>query len=185
MESNSLNNWNRPEYAQEYRDHSDYYIPERRTLARVIGSYASAFLGSLPRPRLLDLGCGDGAVSETLLRALPKAEIVAADGSADMIAAARVRLTGAAGRVPHSLLRGNHRERSFRPGLRRDLLRPRHPSSADGRKGGALPRAASALKFGGHFLNVDVVTSLRRRTIWIGTSPFGGNGLRKINDRWA
>jgi hypothetical protein len=88
MESNSLENWSQPEYAREYLDHSVFYIPDRATLTRVLGSYAAVFLGSTPRPRLLDLGCGDGAVSETLHRALTGAEIVTADGSADMIAAA-------------------------------------------------------------------------------------------------
>jgi 2-polyprenyl-3-methyl-5-hydroxy-6-metoxy-1,4-benzoquinol methylase len=94
MTQDSLENWSQPEYAREYRDNSDYYIQDRVTLARVLGSYARTFLGTILRPRVLDLGCGDGAVSRTLNRALPQAEILAADGSADMIDAARTRLAG-------------------------------------------------------------------------------------------
>lgn len=40
-------------------------------------------------PRLLDLGCGTGASTAALLAAAPDAEIVAVDGSAEMIAEAR------------------------------------------------------------------------------------------------
>ncbi|WP_433505579.1 class I SAM-dependent methyltransferase [Pseudonocardia halophobica] len=40
-------------------------------------------------PRLLDLGCGTGASTAALLAATPDAEIVAVDGSAEMIAEAR------------------------------------------------------------------------------------------------
>jgi len=159
MTSNSLENWSRPEYAQEYRDHSDFFIPERGTLARVLGSSARAFLGSLPRPRVLDLGCGDGAVSETLHRALPAAEIVAADGSADMIAAARTRLAD---------LPVEFRVISFEEIIAGGLPGPRfdgifsalaiHHLPMEGKA--ALFRALRPLlKPGGCFLNVDVVTS--------------------------
>jgi ubiquinone/menaquinone biosynthesis C-methylase UbiE len=40
-------------------------------------------------PRLLDLGCGTGASTAALLAAAPEAEIVAVDGSAEMLAVAR------------------------------------------------------------------------------------------------
>ncbi|MCE0764503.1 class I SAM-dependent methyltransferase [Pseudonocardia kujensis] len=40
-------------------------------------------------PRLLDLGCGTGASTAALLAVAPDAEIVAVDGSAEMIAEAR------------------------------------------------------------------------------------------------
>ncbi|MGD0807276.1 MAG: class I SAM-dependent methyltransferase [Anaerolineales bacterium] len=159
MTSSSLKNWSRPEYAQEYRDHSNFYIPERETLARVLGSYARAFLGSLPRPRVLDLGCGDGAVSETLHRALPAAEIVAADGSADMIAAARTRLAG---------LPVEFRVMSFEEIIDSGLSGPRFDGIFSALAIHHLPLTGKAALFralrlllgpGGHFLNVDVITS--------------------------
>jgi len=159
MTSSSLENWSRPEYAQEYRDHSNFYIPERETLARVLGSYARAFLGSLPRPRVLDLGCGDGAISETLHRTLPAAEIVAADGSADMIAAARARLAG---------LPVEFRVRSFDEIIDGGLSGPRFDGIFSALAIHHIPLTGKAALFralrlllgpGGHFLNVDVVTS--------------------------
>ncbi|MGD0173601.1 MAG: class I SAM-dependent methyltransferase [Anaerolineales bacterium] len=159
MTSDSLENWSRPEYAQEYRDHSNFYIPERETLARVLGSYARAFLGSIPRPRVLDLGCGDGAISETLHRALPAAEIVAADGSADMIAAARARLSG---------LPVEFRVISFEEMIDGGLSGPRFDGIFSALAIHHLPLTGKAallralrllLRPGGHFLNIDVVTS--------------------------
>ena len=160
MTSNSLENWSQPEYAQEYRDHSDYYIQDRATLARVMGSYARAFLGSIPRPRLLDLGCGDGAVSRTLHRALSQAEIFAADGSADMIAAAQKKLAG---------LPVEFRVISFEEIAADGLSGPRfdgifsalaiHHLPMQG-KADLFRALRSLLNPGGHFLNVDVVTSV-------------------------
>jgi ubiquinone/menaquinone biosynthesis C-methylase UbiE len=41
--------------------------------------------------RLLDIGCGTGASTAALLRAAPRAEIVAADASAEMLARARAK----------------------------------------------------------------------------------------------
>lgn len=159
MESNSLENWSQPEYAREYRDHSVYYIPDRAALMRVLGSYAASFLGSTPRPRLLDLGCGDGAVSETLHRALPGAEIVAADGSADMIAAVRKRLAG----VPVDF-----RVISFEEIIAGGFAGPRFDGIFSSLAVHHLPAAGKAALFralrllldpGGHFLNVDVAAS--------------------------
>jgi tRNA (cmo5U34)-methyltransferase len=159
MKKDSLDNWSQPEYAREYRDHSDFYIQDRATLTRVLGSYARAFLGTIPNPRVLDLGCGDGAVSEALHRALPGAAIVAADGSADMIAAARKRLAG---------LPAEFRVISFEEIIGGGMAAARfdgvfsalaiHHLPLDG-KAGLFRALRSILNPGGHFLNVDVVTS--------------------------
>lgn len=91
MSEISLDNWSQSEYAKEYRDNSDRFLQDRATLLRIAASFTRAFLppqGS----RILDLGCGDGVLSLVVSRALPAAEIVAADGSPEMIAAARDRL---------------------------------------------------------------------------------------------
>jgi tRNA (cmo5U34)-methyltransferase len=159
MTPDSLENWNQPEYAREYRDNSDYYIQDRATLLRVLGSHARAFLGSIPRPRLLDLGCGDGAVARTLHRALPHAEILAADGSADMIAAARKQLAG---------LPVEFREISFAEIIAGGLREARFDGVFSALAIHHLPREGKAALFralrgllrpGGCFLNADVVTS--------------------------
>jgi len=159
MTQDSLENWSQPEYAREYRDNSDYYIQDRASLARVMGSYARVFLGSTPRPRLLDLGCGDGAVSETLHRALPGAEIVAADGSADMIAAARKRLAGAPVEFRvisfEEIIAGGFSDLHF-DGIFSSLAIHHLPAAG---KAALFDALRSLLGPGGCFLNVDVVTS--------------------------
>jgi tRNA (cmo5U34)-methyltransferase len=159
MTSNSLENWNQPEYAQEYRDHSDFYIQDRATLARVMGSYARAFLGSIQRARLLDLGCGDGAVSRTLHRALPQAEILAADGSTDMIAAAQKQLAGLP--VEFRVISFEEIAAGELPGPRFDGIFSSlaiHHLPMQG-KADLFRALRSLLKPGGRFLNLDVVTS--------------------------
>jgi tRNA (cmo5U34)-methyltransferase len=90
--ANSLENWSQTHYAQEYRDNSDSYIQDRASLLRITASFAKNFLPA-KGARVLDLGCGDGALTRAIHRALPDSDFVAADGSADMIAAARERLT--------------------------------------------------------------------------------------------
>jgi len=43
---------------------------------------------------IADVGCGSGRVTEELVRRLPRGQVIAVDGSASMIAAARERLAG-------------------------------------------------------------------------------------------
>lgn len=159
MTSESLENWRRPEYAQEYRDHANFYVQDRAAMMRVIASYACAFLGSMDRPRLLDLGCGDGAISETLHRALPQSKIVAADGSADMIAAAKKRLTG----MPvefrafsfEEIIAGGFSDLRF-DGIFSSLAIHHLPLAG---KAALFRSLRSILNPGGHFLNADVTTA--------------------------
>lgn len=54
-----------------------------------LGAGVVAWLDPQPGERILDLGCGDGALTETLLAA--RADVLGTDASADMVAAARVR----------------------------------------------------------------------------------------------
>ncbi len=87
-------NWARPEYSREYRENADNFIPERKTLLRIAASFYRNFMRDGGVKRILDLGCGDGILAETLLQEDRNGEIVLADGSAEMIASARQRLSG-------------------------------------------------------------------------------------------
>jgi tRNA (cmo5U34)-methyltransferase len=85
--------WSKPAYSREYRDQAAHFIPERETLLDLLASFYRSFVGVDGRKkRVLDLGCGDGVLGETLLRQDPDVEMVLVDGSAEMLAAARVRL---------------------------------------------------------------------------------------------
>lgn len=86
-------NWARPEYSQEYRETADRIIPERQTLLRIAASFYRNIVRDGRRKRILDLGCGDGILGEMLSRQEGNAEIVLADGSTEMLASARQRLS--------------------------------------------------------------------------------------------
>ena len=87
-------NWARLEYSREYRDNADNFIPERQNLLRIVASFYRYFVRDGRSKRILDLGCGDGILADTLFQQDRDAEIVVADGSAEMIASARQRLSG-------------------------------------------------------------------------------------------
>ena len=67
--------------AERYRDHAAF-VP-------ALGQDVVALLDPQPGERILDLGCGDGALTATLLAA--GADVVGIDASEDMVAAARAR----------------------------------------------------------------------------------------------
>ncbi len=67
--------------AEHYRRHAGF-VP-------TLGQGVVAVLAPRPGERILDLGCGDGALTDSLTAA--GAEVVGVDASADMVAAARRR----------------------------------------------------------------------------------------------
>ncbi|NNG05803.1 MAG: methyltransferase domain-containing protein [Inquilinus sp.] len=66
---------------RRYRDHAAF-VP-------ALGAPVVTLLAPRPGERILDLGCGDGTLTESLIAA--GAEVVGIDASADMVAAARAR----------------------------------------------------------------------------------------------
>ena len=76
---------------------------DARTYDRIadpMARWGSAVLDRLPlggSERVLDAGCGTGRVTEQLLERLPTGHVIALDGSAAMIEAARERLAAVAG----------------------------------------------------------------------------------------
>lgn len=67
----------------------------RRLYQHVIAEVARAAAG-MPAPRVLDLGCGTGALAERLLDAIPGCSLTGVDLSPRMVEVARVRLAGRA-----------------------------------------------------------------------------------------
>ena len=75
--ASSAQDWNSSRYAQNARFVSD------------LGQPVLELLNPQPGERILDLGCGDGALTEKLVAA--RAQVVGVDGSLDMINASRKR----------------------------------------------------------------------------------------------
>jgi tRNA (cmo5U34)-methyltransferase len=92
------NFWHRPEHAREYLGRADR-LPHR---SEGEGVLAADLSGCLPG-RLLDLGCGDGRLTELLLAAYPGTTAVCVDLSDTMLAAATGRLGGTATLIRHDL----------------------------------------------------------------------------------
>jgi tRNA (cmo5U34)-methyltransferase len=87
-------NWTKPEYSRDYRENADNFIPERRTLLGIVASFYRSLVVDGRKKRVLDLGCGDGILAETLFHQDRNVDITVTDGSEEMLAAARKRLTG-------------------------------------------------------------------------------------------
>lgn len=67
----------------------------RRLYPQVVDEVTRAIAG-IARPRLLDLGCGTGALAARMLDAVPTAQLACIDLSPHMVEAARARLAGRA-----------------------------------------------------------------------------------------
>jgi 2-polyprenyl-3-methyl-5-hydroxy-6-metoxy-1,4-benzoquinol methylase len=83
-----------PSDGQEWR--TDRYVTHARFVAD-LGAPVLDLLAPRPGERILDLGCGDGALTEQIARA--GADVVGADAAPDLITAAREAYTGIGGEV--------------------------------------------------------------------------------------
>jgi ubiquinone/menaquinone biosynthesis C-methylase UbiE len=97
MSSFEQSRWADAAFAQNYLEHADHFIPDRQYLFHVMRSLYRAFVaraGSARPVRICDLGCGDGVLTEQLLREDSALEATLVDGSGKMLEAARARLEG-------------------------------------------------------------------------------------------
>ena len=151
--------WADSDSCREYLEAVEHYVVERRTLLCVVTSLYKKFLGVGNQCALLDLGCGDGIIAETLCSADDTLHGIEVDGSPEMLSAAKRRLK--------SFQNFEFRQQTFQEFIAVPCVEPssidlvasafaiHHLSSSEKRAlFGVLP---TVLKSGGFFLNVDVV----------------------------
>jgi len=87
--------WRKKESAQEFIENADYYILERKRLFEIMKSLYKHFLANKienKSPKFLELGCGDGRITQELLNVDKNLEGTLIDGSKEMIENAKNRL---------------------------------------------------------------------------------------------
>lgn len=84
-------NWVKEEFSRDYLDRADICIVERRKMFEILCSFVSHFMQAGVK-RTLDLGCGDGVLTEELLKLAPSVSATLIDGSEEMLTKAKARL---------------------------------------------------------------------------------------------
>lgn len=152
-------NWAKAEFSRGYVDNADVFIVERRRMLSVLQSFYRHFAAvNGARKAILDLGCGDGIATSTIAEVDGSISATLVDGSEDMIAKARERLSG--------LRHAKYVHASFQEILREHLLEGQydfivsslaiHHLTMD-EKIALFKKAHSLLNPRGHFVNIDVV----------------------------
>ncbi len=91
----SKTNWAKAEFSGNYIEKADIYIVERRRMAGILRSFYEHFIkGQTDAARTLDLGCGDGFLTEVIVKTDDSVRPTLADGSGHMLEKARQRLAG-------------------------------------------------------------------------------------------
>ncbi|WP_281774770.1 class I SAM-dependent methyltransferase [Methanobacterium formicicum] len=87
--------WTEEGHARQFLENADIYILERQRLFEILKSFYRYFLRNKVNKRpikILDLGCGDGALTRELLKEDPEIEATLVDGSAEMLKNAKEHL---------------------------------------------------------------------------------------------
>jgi tRNA (cmo5U34)-methyltransferase len=151
--------WQRPELVGEFLDHRATLLPlldvQEDLLRRLFTRH------SHPVARFLDIGAGDGAMTQLLLDVQPDADAVLVDYSEPMLARAHERLTASAGRW--QAVRGDLSEPAWRAELPAGPYDAAISSYAIHHLSSERKRALFAELFdllapGAMFVNMDVVT---------------------------
>ena len=152
--------WIKKKSAQEFVDNANYYILERRRMLKIMISIYKYFIKDKIKKRsvkLLDIGCGDGILTEQILKMDEDAEGTLIDGSSEMLKKAKSRL------APYSKI--NYIESSFQKLIKNDIkinydfvvssLAIHHLTMDD--KKSLFQYIYNHLNLNGLFLNIDTV----------------------------
>jgi tRNA (cmo5U34)-methyltransferase len=160
MTAFSNSNWARADFAKEYRDGAEVFVIARRRLFTILQSFYRHFMKGGRRRTMLDLGCGDGIVSQQILEVDRSVSATLLDGSEDMLNKARERLS--------RFENVQYMCASFQNLLDKNILNQgldfaisslaiHHLKMDDKRR--LFERIYSVLNPGGFFVNIDVVLS--------------------------
>lgn len=153
--------WIESRHVKDFVENADIYILERKKLFSIMKSFYNYFLKNKIKNgqiKVLDLGCGDGALTNELLKVDDQIKATLVDGSSTMIQNAQERLKSYDGL--------NYIHKTFQELLENDILETdfnfivsslaiHHLSSES--KESLFQYILHHLKEGGYFLNVDVV----------------------------
>ncbi len=97
MDTFNQSAWAKEQFSKDFLEKADIYIQERRKLINNMSSLFSFYVKEKREIQILDLGCGDGVLTEELL--LKDKSIIATlvDGSLTMLEKARDRLNAYSG----------------------------------------------------------------------------------------
>jgi tRNA (cmo5U34)-methyltransferase len=90
--------WADNKFSQGYRDDANVFLPFRSQFIEVSKSLYGHFISENPKAKVLDLGCGDGLFIQELSKSFKLAKVTLVDGSAEMLEAAKKRLSGQNGK---------------------------------------------------------------------------------------
>ncbi len=150
--------WKEYDFVQDYIANRDIYIPERKRLMEITKSFYRHFLQSNQYNNVLDLGCGDGAIIQELLKVDDKIKATLIDGSQHMLSIAKEHLK--------KFKNISFVKATFQEILREDIV-PNgfdfiisslsiHHLTLDEKKA-LFECVYSHLNAGGYFLNIDVI----------------------------
>ena len=152
--------WAQKDFSNQYLEDSDIYIVERRRLFEILRSFYRHFFANKKNNKILDLGCGDGILTQELLKVDGSISATLVDGSQEMLTKAKGKLSGFKGI--------NYVRASFQELLRGDVelsnfdfvvssLAIHHLNTKE--KKSLFEYIYSRLNSGGYFVNIDVVFS--------------------------
>jgi tRNA (cmo5U34)-methyltransferase len=86
--------WVDNQFSQNYRDDAGIYLPFRSIFIEVSKSLYRYFISQKDKPKVLDLGCGDGLFAQELSKSFKPLNVTLMDASPEMLEAAKKRLAG-------------------------------------------------------------------------------------------
>jgi len=96
LETNfSKSYWTNDEFANEFLQDSDIYIPQRKQVLQLIKLLFSFYSDKIKHPHIIDLGCGDGAITKALLGVNDTLLSTMIDGSEHMLESAKKNIPSA------------------------------------------------------------------------------------------